>query len=832
MPFSGEIFMSKIHLLDAQEYFILETLEDELLRAVHKRNLDLTESLEFEVELNEKAQYIGKKNRVIIEGDEPGTWREFIIDEVKKSRSRNSLEVYCSPSFQDIRTQKDINPITLNAQSLSTAATWVLSGTEWQIGIVDGLEIETITIENYTDPFEVLGTLASTYDKELNFRIEVLDNEVTGRVVDFLSYTGTVTNKEIEHSKDMIDIVRTEKTDEIVTALRVVGPEKQNGTRETILVTNEDARQIWGWGKNKKHRIKVYEPQADESTTLVDLKLMGDKELENRIKANLAYETTALALENMPGYEHESAYLGDGIRVKDIDFSPALYLEARIQEVERDLLNDDDKDLLLGDYIEYSQEDIMKEFLSLKERLWKVIESDTPPPGSFNILWIDTSKSVPIPKRWNGTEWTEDGKSGDKIDGTAFLEDLETSVVAKYSNKDMKFYISHIKQDYLGAVEPDDNNPGQDWYYPLRTVAEAISRIPKNYDGICYLYLPYNGIFSEKIVFENITGNGKIVMVCGDANYHTKITGRIEVRSCTITIDIQDLDLFGTNEIGFLEGVLHSTKSPGKVRIIRSNIRGMASTSFGACSQDNSYVVVQECNINDVNRGVAALEGGKLINKNNTGQPRNSGAYAYNGKVILEGTMPHGQNFTNDIEAGGQIIGEKKTADGDTTPVTPPVSVTNKTGTWIATSGDAWRDTYNGSWLTGEVAQGKWNIWGIYHGIWYSPSALSSTITGKTIVRIRAKIRRLKGSGNTSNVPIFIRPHTYLSRPSGMPQFLNDYYQVNFYVEENKWVTLPTTFHKFFESGQAKGLGVYHGSSSSTYYAKLDKYLEIEITYR
>ncbi|YCA42450.1 hypothetical protein M1E11_16745 [Bacillus sp. JZ8] len=59
--------------------------------------------------------------------------------------------------------------------------------------------------------------------------------------------------------------------------------------------------------------------------------------------------------------------------------------------------------------------------------------------------------------------------------------------------------------------------------------------------------------------------------------------------------------------------------------------------------------------------------------------------------------MPQVREFTTDIEAGGQIIGEKKAADGDTTPFTPPVSVTNVTRTWKSTGGDAWRETYNGS---------------------------------------------------------------------------------------------------------------------------------------
>ncbi|YCA42449.1 hypothetical protein M1E11_16740 [Bacillus sp. JZ8] len=79
---------------------------------------------------------------------------------------------------------------------------------------------------------------------------------------------------------------------------------------------------------------------------------------------------------------------------------------------------------------------------------------------------------------------------------------------------------------------------------------------------------------------------------------------------------------------------------------------------------------------------------------------------------------------------------------------------------------------------------------------------------------------------------VFFHPYTYLSRPNGQSQFLNDYYQMNFYAGQEKEITLPTSFHKFFESGKAKGLDIYHGSSRCAYYVKLSKDLEIEITYR
>ncbi|MCQ6275751.1 hypothetical protein JMM81_12370 [Bacillus sp. V3B] len=44
-------------------------------------------------------------------------------------------------------------------------------------------------------------------------------------------------------------------------------------------------------------------------------------------------------------------------------------------------------------------------------------------------------------------------------------------------------------------------------------------------------------------------------------------------------------------------------------------------------------------------------------------------------------------------------------------------------------------------------------------------------------------------------------------------------------------MTLPTSFHDNFESGEAKGLGVYIASDAGTNYAVMDGSCKIEVVY-
>src|SRR5690606_21386735 len=213
--------------------------------------------------------------------------------------------------------------------------------------------------------------------------------------------------REVEFGRDLDEIRRIEKQD-IVTALLGLGPERDDGTRIEVLVTDEEALQRWGRVDehgNLHHLIEPYEIQSERTEmTEEEARRYTRTALDKRINTQVTYETTILDLEEVPGLEHEKIRFGDTIRIKDTYFNPPLYLEARVYEIERSIKSKAKKDIKLGDYVEYTEEEVNAIWNQLRNEIRsrilelaepQKIESPTAPEiktHEVNPIWIDTSK--------------------------------------------------------------------------------------------------------------------------------------------------------------------------------------------------------------------------------------------------------------------------------------------------------------------------------------------------------------------------------------------------------------------------------------------------------
>lgn len=423
-----------IHILDYQTEKILGTLENKEHTALfwndlHKDSLkNNKETFDFTMQATVKeAEFVSKRNLVIIP-DEDGYFREFIILETYQHERKK--EVRCNASFSEIAKQKILDPVVLEGQTINTAADYVLTGTEWQLGITEMAGTRKVEFEEYTDALTGLNTLASIFELELRFRVEIKANRIIGRYVDFIQRTGQDNKKEIVLGKDLIGVKRRENSD-IVTALIGIGPEKEDGTRIIVRVYDNDALQRWG--KKGRHLWGIYTPEtSDLNMTTERLTTLTREELDKRINTSVQYEADAASIEHIFGFEHEKARKGDRVRIKDTSYVPPLYLEARVIDVERAVSNRSRKKFILGDFIEYSEEDIMAAFknmkalIALKEQLTK---SPTSPADPYpNQLWIDTSDPTQdVWKRWDDLNqvWKEGpgGPQGPNIvDSTTQIE--------------------------------------------------------------------------------------------------------------------------------------------------------------------------------------------------------------------------------------------------------------------------------------------------------------------------------------------------------------------------------------------------------------------------
>ncbi|MDQ0158800.1 phage tail spike protein [Alkalibacillus salilacus] len=418
--------MSQIHILDGQTDQILDVITQEyIIEDVHKQSLkDTLETFDFTTFADKRfSQYLEKRNRLIIPGED-GEYREFIMHEAIKDIN-SQAEVFANASYQSLKKQAIIYPQTFESQTATQMVGHATDGTEWQPGIIEITNILTFNVENHRNPFAFLKTIANEFDAELRFRVEIDGNRVTGRFVDLLERRGRWQGREVTFGKDLASIKRTEKTDNVYTALVGVGPEREDGTRLEVFVEDQDALERWGWYDkqgNLQHLIDTYEPQSTrQDMTESELEQYTQTELNKRINEVVEFEAGIIDLEHVPGLENKKIRFGDTIKIKDTNFEPPLYLEARIFEQERSIVDKSAKKVKLGDFTEFTEEEVQNVWRELQSKIAKKIEatemygyaepkkieSDTPPQiqESNNPIWVDTSGDIDIPHVVIGNEW-------------------------------------------------------------------------------------------------------------------------------------------------------------------------------------------------------------------------------------------------------------------------------------------------------------------------------------------------------------------------------------------------------------------------------------------
>lgn len=365
-----------IHIIDGQSDEIVGIIPiDEFWDDNYHRSLETTaETFEFTTFADrDYSEYLTGRNKIII-ADEDGRFRELTIWQAEKVHEHSKhIAVFTKASYNDLRKAQVIKPQTLKSQSASTAAATVLRKTEWSVGLVEGKGSRTIHVEKHTDPYSMLKRIATEFDLELDFRIETKGNKITGRYVDLVQQIGQWRGREIEFGKDLLSIRRIEDTDNIYTALIGLGPEK-DGRRKEVLVENFDALQRWGRRDpvtgELRHIIGTYEPQSDDQD-MTDKRLytLTENELEKRINEIVEYEAEIADLEHVPGMENEKIRFGDTLKIKDTQFNPPLYVEARVFEVSGSIKERGKKNVKLGDFTEYTEQEVQAVWKSLQDEL-------------------------------------------------------------------------------------------------------------------------------------------------------------------------------------------------------------------------------------------------------------------------------------------------------------------------------------------------------------------------------------------------------------------------------------------------------------------------------
>jgi phage minor structural protein len=876
-----ETEMALVHILDKQTDEIVGTLnmnkKEILSEPVRKDSLNSMNTFDFIANaLVQKSRLLEKRNRLIIQ-DEDGFFREYIITYAEQNK-RDEKHVRSDASFSDLVKAKVIEPQVLTGATSVTAVELALDGTEWTPGSIEFTDTQSITIDDYTNPLALLQQIASTFGLEIAYRVEIVGSRVVGRYVDMRKQIAGFEGKEIAFAKDLVGVIRKEDGGQVLTALLGVGPEREDGTRLTVLIEDDDAFQRWG--RNGQHLIEPFEASSiDADVTLEQLQALTETELKKRIDAIVSYECEAVSLEHTFGREHEKIRIGQTVRIKDDGYQPPLYVEGRIEEVEVYQATGQIKSFKIGNFVEYRKEDLEKQVALLKQVITqkasksfvqnysekKKVVSDSP-PSDTTVIWIkpDPSKNVDIAYVYNGTEWSpitttsasdivegamlldrsrggtlilgglengngrliilnEQGESIADLDAKVggfdklFVGDFNSPTVSKFNNATLNFYV-----DPAG----NDSNDGLTSSTPKQTIQSAINLIPKFNNGRVNIYCKDPASARKdywgNVNFDGFVGSGEIYLEGIDRlNY---INGSIVVDGCSNEIYIRN---FTVNYTGVTGGNVITAYTSNWLRCQNLMVYGQNTATSAWLAKNGSKVSLGLCEGYDVPNIISSQEMSAVHVDTCKGLGTDYGLLAqWGGWIYAATSYPSGSTASTLTSASGGItLGTAVANNG----VKGTVPVAKTTKNISVNNGDNWSDLYGG-WNGDGVRQGNYG-YGNRTGAWFFGTSILDTIgTGRTISAMRVWINRKSSSGRSSAVRHSIRYHGSAVKPTGNVSVSAEIASINLAWGQGGWATVDPAYFAAFATGTAKGVALYT-SDGSNYSACTNDCL-IEITYQ
>ncbi|HFK1687894.1 phage tail spike protein [Bacillus paranthracis] len=349
-----------LHVVDFKKSQIVSAIQpkdywDDKRHWEIKNNID---TLEFRVfENTDHAATLVQQNLVLKEV-RGGRIVPYVITEVEKDSDDKSLVVYASGEWIQLAKAEIIEPQKIESKTLKQCMEIALKGTKWEIGKTEHDGAHSITIDEFTNPLDLLKKIAASFELEIQYRAEVVGSQIVVRYVDMVKKRGRDTRKEVTVGKDLLGIKRIENSQNICTAL-LGYVKKDNGEFITISEINNgvpylvDDAAYQRWNEKGKHKFAFYTPQTEnEDMSPQRLMTLMKTEMNKLVNTSVSYEVQAQSIGRLFGLAHELINEGDTIRIIDTGFTPKLYLEARAIAGDESFKDPKQDKYMFGDYRE------------------------------------------------------------------------------------------------------------------------------------------------------------------------------------------------------------------------------------------------------------------------------------------------------------------------------------------------------------------------------------------------------------------------------------------------------------------------------------------------
>lgn len=475
----------------------------------------------------------------------------------------------------------------------------------------------------------------------------------------------------------------------------------------------------------------------------------------------------------------------------------------------------------------------------------KVYRGSTAPTTLYtNMLWMDTSATPNLLKRYTGSAWVAAGAQEVKSSGIYIgpnnvaitTENFLLQLLDPANNENVLMEMSangNVGFKQLYADEVVSNSVASAYGGPIalhvntsysgasdtyfRSLGDAVKAVNNRFlRSDVYIYLP-NGtgeIYEPAgTQIQGVSGPGKLI-IYGYAN--SRLNSFISVKGCSAHICFQNVSL---REIRTLNG---SNRNPYLIELQMNHHVEMNSCTLDANNVTYDSIYCRTTHVNLYNCGLYnALQGlevymGWAYMQNCKGSCSWS-MVSYAGYIICSGSVPSGSRNRGN---NGQIYDTGVTIDyGTAIPVVTPdntallYATTTKSyrGGWRSDTLDVIQGVYSDS---GYKSSLNWN----YGCMWFGN--LRSMLSGTTIKSATLTLNRKTGSGSGSAKTLYLCAITNAS-PSGYPAIAASYGAIGTIGRgETATFSVPVSAIQNLASGAYGALCLYespYNFGSSTY---------------
>lgn len=283
--------------------------------------------------------------------------------------------------------------------------------------------------------------------------------------IDYLQDFTQIAPQKIEFAKNLLDLKRIRKGEDIATALIPLGAklkdEEGQGTskRLTIKSVNNGIDYIYDADAVSRYGWIFATNIWDDVTEPTNLLTKGNARLAKLANATETIELTAADMAGT-GKNIESFHLGTYVKVTSNPHG--IDQNFLVSKLSIELLKPASNKMSMGGIVKPFTEqsmDITVDGVAGKDGVNgkdgkdgkdAAIQSETE-PANKSYMWLDTSLEPPLLKRWNGTEWESINDTSSIVDSIVMLEQNLSSSIAQSSEE----ILQTVSEQYYIKGETD-----------------------------------------------------------------------------------------------------------------------------------------------------------------------------------------------------------------------------------------------------------------------------------------------------------------------------------------------------------------------------------------